>query len=176
MENSADQAALSFLDRAGYSAEGLMHFLERLENQELVPTDRQVEYVRTHPLTRDRVDAVRNHVAHSPNTGKPFPAGYDEMLARVKAKLFGFLSPAVAMRRFPAEDQSIAARYGRTVAQYKQGAFDAALSEVDGLIAAEPDNPFLQELKGQLLLASGRLDEARPAIERAAELRPGEPL
>src|SRR3546814_13684200 len=107
MENSADQAALSFLDRAGYSAEGLMHFLERLENQELVPTDRQVEYVRTHPLTRDRVDAVRKHVAHSPNTGKPFPARYDEKLARVKAKLFWFLSPAVAMSTTAAQEQNI---------------------------------------------------------------------
>src|SRR3546814_11794452 len=101
MENSADQAALSFLDRAGYSAEGLMHFLERLENQELVPTDRQVEYVRTHPLTRHRVAAVRNHVAHSPNTGKPSPAGYHEVLPRVNAKLSRFLSQAGVMRRLP---------------------------------------------------------------------------
>src|SRR3546814_9836607 len=44
-----------------------------------------------------------------------------------------------------------------------------SLSEVDGLIAAEPDNPFFHELKGQMLLESGRLDEARPAYERAVE-------
>ncbi|HET8727642.1 MAG TPA: M48 family metalloprotease, partial [Alphaproteobacteria bacterium] len=95
MENSADQAGLAYLDRAGYSAEGLLHFLERLENQELVPSSREAEYVRTHPLTHDRVEAVRERVAHSPNTGKPFPPDYDEMLVRVKAKLFGFLQPQV---------------------------------------------------------------------------------
>jgi len=175
MENAADQAALTLLDRAGYSAEGLATFLERLEDQELVPTDRQVEYVRTHPLTLDRIDVVRNHVATSPNTGRPFPPAYDEMLARVKAKLFGFLSPQIAMRRYPPDDQSVAARYARAVAEYKRGAIQTAITEVDALIAQEPENPFFHELRGQMLLESGRLDEARPSYERAVALFPNEP-
>ncbi|MEM1400386.1 MAG: M48 family metalloprotease, partial [Pseudomonadota bacterium] len=59
MENSADQAALTYLDRANYSSEGLARFLERLADEELVPVEFQSEYVRTHPLTIDRVNAVR---------------------------------------------------------------------------------------------------------------------
>ncbi|HET8729188.1 MAG TPA: tetratricopeptide repeat protein, partial [Alphaproteobacteria bacterium] len=157
-------------------AEGLLHFLERLENQELVPTNRQVEYVRTHPLTQDRVDTVRNHVAHSPNTGSPFPPGYDDMLARVKAKLFGFLSPQIAMRRYQAGDTGIPARYARAIAEYKGGDISKALAAMDGLIAEEPENPFFHELKGQMLLETGRLSEARPFYERAVELYPREPL
>lgn len=175
MENSADQAALGFLDAAGYSAEGLATFLARLENQELVPSSREAEYVRTHPLTHDRVEAVRERVAHSRNTGKPFPPAYDEMMVRMKAKLFGFLQPHVALRRY-ADDDSIAGRYARAIAEYRGGDLGEAIAAVDRLIAVEPQNPYFHELKGQILLESGRLAEARPAYEKAVSLLPDSPL
>ena len=50
MENAADQAALSYLDRASISSRGLATFLETLADQELVPESRQVEYVPDPPL------------------------------------------------------------------------------------------------------------------------------
>lgn len=176
MESAADQAAMSYLDRVGYSSEGLLTFLEQLADQELVPESRQVEYVRTHPLTQDRVATVRHHVQNSPLTGEPYPAGYVESLARIQAKLYGFLMPQVAMRRYPETDTSFAGHYGRTIAQYRRGDFDAALAGIDALIGAEPQNPYFHELKGQILLETGRLEQAREPYERAVELLPREPL
>ena len=176
MENAADQAALSYLDRAGISSEGMLSFLEKLEDQELVPESRQVEYVRTHPITRDRVDAVRSHVSRSPYTGQPLPAEVEEGFRRMQAKLLGFLEPRRALQRYPEDDDSVAGRYGRAIALYRQGQLEVALAAMDELIAEEPDNPFFLELKGQMLLEHGRLAEARPYYEQALQLYPREPL
>ncbi len=176
MESAADQAALSYLDRAGMSSEGLLTFLETLSGQELVPVSRQVEYVRTHPLTMDRIDAVRRHVEQSPYTGAPMPAGFVERFDRMQAKLTGFLRPHLVARDYPAGDTSVAARYARAIAAYRQGDVDASLAGIDALIAEEPSNPYFHELRGQILLENGRLAEARPAYQRAVELEPDEPL
>lgn len=176
MESAADQAGLSFLERAGYSAEGLLTFLDLLADQDLLPESRQVEYIRTHPLTSDRIRLVANHVAQSRMTGQPLPAGFDDLFARLQAKLIGFMDPQQALRRYPASDTSIAGRYARAIATFQRGDLAVALSSVDALIAEEPQNPFFHELRGQLLLETGRAAEARPSYDRALQLLPGEPL
>ena len=70
-EAAADIAALKFLDKTGQSAEGMLAFLEKLSDQELLSPAQQNPYVRSHPLTRDRVATVAYHVANSPHSGKP---------------------------------------------------------------------------------------------------------
>ncbi len=52
------------------------------------------------------------------------------------------------------------ARYARAYAYRKEALIDKALVEADALIASEPDNPYFLELKGQVLLESGRPNEA----------------
>ncbi|HYE00852.1 MAG TPA: M48 family metalloprotease, partial [Alphaproteobacteria bacterium] len=73
-EASADQAALSYLDANQLSARGLMNFLKKLEDQELLPEGKDSAYWRTHPLSRERVQAVRAHVDRSRWSDKPYPA------------------------------------------------------------------------------------------------------
>lgn len=175
-ESAADQAALTYLDKAGMSAEGLLRFLERLADQELLPASQQDPFIRTHPLTQDRISAVRHHVETSPHTGKPLPAAFHEMHRRMQAKLLGFLHPQTALRRFWADDTSVAARYGRAIALYRQSDLAGALPLIDALIAEEPDNPFFHELKGQMLFEHGRIGEALEPYRRAVELMPDSAL
>ncbi|NDD42420.1 MAG: hypothetical protein EBZ27_07260, partial [Rhodobacteraceae bacterium] len=52
-EASADGAALRYLERAGVDPTAMARVLDRFAGQELLSTDRQDPYVRTHPLTRD---------------------------------------------------------------------------------------------------------------------------
>ena len=107
-ESTADQAALNYMDQAGISARGLLNFLEKLGNQDLRPTDRQDAFVRTHPLTLDRIESVRYHVEHSPVSSKKLPASYDDMHARMRAKLLGFVQPQIALQRFRELDAGVA--------------------------------------------------------------------
>jgi len=175
-EASADAAALKFLDSSGFSARGMVEFFEKLSGQELLPQSRQDEYVRTHPLTQDRIDAVRRHWETSPFRDVKMPEKFSVMHERMKAKLLGFLQPETALLRFAEKDPRISARYARAIALYRTGKTDKALAMVDGLIKAEPDNPFFFELKGQIQFENGRIEDSLVNYRKATEMLPDSAL
>ncbi len=168
-ESSADQAALRFFETAQLSPKGLGTFFEKLESEEMLPMDQQSEYMRTHPLTRDRIDAVRQRADQSPYGKKAFPATWTEQHKRMKAKLAGFLTPNQIPWIYDDRDNSIPAQYAKTIAAYRNHDIQPALKGIDSLIAAEPGNPYFQELKGQMLVDFGRVSEALPYYKKAAD-------
>lgn len=172
-ESSADHAGLSYLDKAGISARGLLAFLEKLDAQNpLLTKDPEVGYATTHPLNRERLDAIRDFIAHSRNSDKTLPPQVEDGLKRIQAKLFAYLDPNAALRKYRVEDPSIVARYGRAYAYFRQGDGRNALPLVDGLIASEPKNAFFYELKGDLMLQTARPADAVPSYRKAVELAP----
>ena len=172
-ESAADQAALSFLDRTGQSARGMMEFLTVLKDEELLVVDRQSPYVRTHPLTRDRIEQVRNHVAGSRFSDVPVRPEFAGMHRRMRAKLFGFLSPpSRTLKRYKSGNGSLEARYARAIAYYRIPDLAKALPLIDGLIAEHPEDPYFHELKGQILFENGRGAEALGPYARAVDLLP----
>jgi predicted Zn-dependent protease len=176
-ESSADQAALNFLTRSRQSAKGLSEFFDILGDQEALVVGRQDPYVRTHPMTRDRAEFVKNFVAQSPLANAPEPARFDEEYRRMHAKLFGFIEPLDrVLKQYKTEDASLYSRYARAIAYYRISQLDKAMPLIDSLIAEEPNNPFFYELKGQMLFENGRVKEALAPYERMVALAPNEPL
>ncbi len=175
-ENAADQAAVTFLARAGWSPAGLLRLMERLQAQEALLTEKQDPYLRTHPLTRDRIEFLRERLAESRHAQTPMPPELEEAFRMVRAKLVGFLEPASVPRLYPPSDQSAPARYARAILAFRQGRTDEAVAGLDGLIAERPASPWLHELKGQVLFESGRVRESIEPYRRAARLAPGEGL
>jgi predicted Zn-dependent protease len=176
VEASADSAGMSFLDRAGISVKGMLEFFNKLEGQEMLPTDRQDEYVRTHPLTQDRVDAVQQHLDASPIKDAKLPDKFYKMHERMKAKLLGYLQPETALLRYTDQDPRLPARYARAIALYRTGQTDHAIELTDGLIREEPSNPFFYELKAQIEFESGRIEEAIQNYKKANDLLPDSSL
>lgn len=176
-EGSADQAGLSFLDSTQQTAKGLVEFFEILGDQELLVAARQDPYVRTHPLTRDRVSNIREHVAHSKWTNAPTRPEFVEMHKRMRAKLFAFLeSPVRTLQRYKETDNSLDSRYARAIAAYRKPDMATALPLIDGLIAERPNDPYFHELKGQMLFENGRGGEAIAPYRKASELLPNNAL
>lgn len=172
-EGSADEAAMKYLENLGWSSEGLLKMMQRLAGQELLPENRQVEYVRTHPLTRNRIEAIRNFVeTRSQNNGKPLPENFYDLHERMVAKLMGFMRPSNALRRYPATDNAIPARYARAIALYRTGRAAEAVTMTDALIAAEKDNAYFHELKGQILFEEGQAADAVAPYREAVRLNP----
>ena len=94
-----------------------------------------------------------------------------------KAKLYGYLAtPAQTLRSYPEPLTAEPARYARAYAYHKDSRMDDAIAEADALLAAEPDNPYFLELKGQVLLESGKPVEALEPLRRAAALTGNNPL
>lgn len=176
-EQSADQAAIKLLDRTGQSSRGLLNFLRYMSQQEMLTVNRQDRYLLTHPLTRDRLLFVENHVTRSPNSARPVPADIQRMQQRMIAKLDGFIDPpATTLAKYKADDPSVKARYARAVALYRIPDLVNALAAIDGLIAEYPRDPYFHELKGQMLFENGRLEAALPKYEMAVRLAPNAPL
>jgi predicted Zn-dependent protease len=176
-EASADHAALDFLDDTHQSARGLLKFFETLQTEELLEGDHLNPYLRDHPLTSQRIEYVSEHVKHSPYSNVPDPPQYVAMLKLMKMKLAAFLDPpATTLARYPDNDNSMIARYARAIAYYRIPELDKALPIIDGLIRDYPQNPFFEELKGQMLFENGRVAEAIAPYDAAVRLDPGAPL
>ncbi len=172
-ESSADQAGLSYMEQSGLSARGMITFLEKLGlADDPLLNDRDAGYRRTHPLTRERIESVRSFVEHSRNADKPIPPAWNESFHRIQAKLYAYLDPNGALRRYRADDRSTVARYGRAYAHFRRGEVKQALPLVDGLIAEEPRNAFLHEMKADLMLQNGRAADAVAPYRKAIELQP----
>ncbi len=176
-ESAADQAGLKFLEATGQSGEGLVSFLEYLGDQEALITKNKDPYVRSHPVTSDRVAALREAVESSPHAhAEPSPE-YLEIFKRMQAKLGGYLNqPYVTFQKYPPGDQSLYGRYARAYAYHQQHEFDLAMAEAESLLKDYPNDPFFWELKGFLLFENGMIRESIPPYQRSVELKDDEPL
>ncbi|HXQ50568.1 MAG TPA: M48 family metalloprotease [Stellaceae bacterium] len=176
-EASADHAAMTFLDRAHLSARGLLEFFGILEKEEMLAGQREDPYLRTHPLTRDRINYVRDHVEHSQWSNVPDPPDWIAMHKLMKAKLAAFLdAPSQTLAAYKEDDNSVPARYARAIAYYRIPQLKNALELIDGLIKDAPNDPYFQELKGQMLFENGRVKDAIAPYERAVALKPDSAL
>lgn len=176
-EASADQAAATYLEKAGMSGKGLVSFFDNLRYQEVFADARKYPYFRSHPLTSDRIEALRLRVDKQPHFGAADSpealAEHAVMVAKVKA----FMDyPQQTFMDYKESDASFPARYARAIAYYKASQPDKAVTLIDALIADHPENPYLFELKGQVLFESGRIKEAEPAYRQAVTLKPDAPL
>lgn len=179
-EGSADAAAAKYLSAAGISGRGLLSFfdkLSRLESNYAVSRDAEMEYVRSHPLTNDRIATLRDSFERDPAWTTPDDPTMDARFQRIRAKLKGYLDePAQTLRSYPPSDISVPARYARAYAYHKQAQVDKALAETRALIAASPSDPYFLELEGQILLESGRPQEALATLRKATALTNSQPL
>ena len=176
-EMAADQAAMRLLDLTGQSSAGMLEFLEVIADQEFLMDTNQDPYLRTHPITAERIAAVRHHIAQSNTSNQPDRAEFVAAHKRMHAKLRGFLDqPKATLRRYPPSDKSVEARYARAAAYHRRADLERALVEIDSLLAEQPNDPYFNELKGQILYEHGKVADSIPLYERAVRLRPGSPL
>ena len=172
-ESSADQAGAKYLSKAGVSGRGLLKFFSKLQNQEYrLAVYSQDSYGRTHPLSRERIQSLQQEFQNDAAWSKPVDPELEARFERVKAKLLGFIDPRQATIKYPESDQSVPAHYARAYAYHVGGYPDKALSEADDLLAVNPHDPYFLELKGQVLLESGKPAEALPVL-REATVRSG---
>ncbi len=158
-EKQADLAGTEFMDAAGISSEGMLKFMKKLEGQELLVTDRQDPYLRSHPLTRDRIAFMHQHVETSPYTHKTVSPEWEERFKRMQAKLRGFLdNPGRTLQMYPETNTAPEALYARAIALFRQGYAKKAIPVLDQLLATAPKDPYYLELKGQILFESGDAD------------------
>ena len=176
-EDQADHAGVKFLNATGQSPRGMVELFKRLSNEVLFNSRYIDPYMQTHPMPADRVAALETLARASPYWDRKDPP---ELVLRhelMRAKLSGFLErPDTIARRYPASDHSLPARYARAISTYLHSDLRQALAQIDGLIQAQPNNPYFYELKGQALLEGGHASEAVAPLRQAVQLSHSNPL
>ena len=175
-ESRADQAGATLLDKAGLSGKGLADFFDNFRYQEVFDEARRFAYFRSHPISSDRIEALRRRVEVQPGYNKTDSAEAIAEHAIMKAKLDGFLNPQTAIAKYSEKATDYPSRYARAIAYYQLKEPDKALKLIDVLLSEQPDNPYLWELKGQILFEFGRTDEAEAPQRKSVALKPEAPL
>ena len=176
-EASADQAAATALEKAHLSGRGLVEFFDYYRYQEAFADAHKFRFFLDHPLSEERITALQQRVEKSPYYNEvDSPQALAEHAIMV-AKLKAFMDlPQQTFVTYKETDSSFPARYARAIAYYRELETDRALKLTDGLIADYPNNPYLYELKGQILFESAHPKEAAEALTHAVALKPKAPL
>ncbi|MGB7245035.1 MAG: M48 family metalloprotease [Sulfitobacter sp.] len=175
-EASADQSGVRYLKTAGISPEGLLAVLQIFRGQEALSESRQDPYLRSHPLSRDRIRAAEAFITAYGNTFTANPTA-DYWYARVKGKLSAFTrSPKWTLRRAGETGYKDVRLLRQAVALHKQSRTKKALAAIDGAIATRPTDPFLHDLRGQILIETRNFGAAVAAYKRAVQLAPNDAL
>ena len=175
-EAAADASGLRYMAEAGVDPKAAVDVLDLFRGQEALSAPRRDPYVRTHPLTRDRMRAVEGLAAGLRILPRD-RSGDEYWFQRAKGKLEALIrSPRETLRKGKRSDGSDIAVMRRAIAYHRQANADRARSEIDTLARMRPTDPFVHELRGQILVESRALGPAVQAYARAVELRPRDPL
>ena len=165
-ENSADSIAVDLAKKSGIAVKGLYNVMKKIEKEERLRIDDLPSYLRSHPLTRDRMNFLEQ-ASKEDST----PIKNDEEFDLIKAKLYAFLKPP-AETRVVYKGTALPDIYANAIADFKETKIKDALDKTNQLIEAKPKNPYFYELKGQILFETGQIDESIKAYEKAYQLLP----
>ncbi|CUH77612.1 M48 family metalloprotease [Tropicibacter naphthalenivorans] len=174
-ESAADMSSVRYLSRAGINPQGAVEVQDLFRGQEALSSARQDPYMRSHPLSRDRLRALKGLVAAAPSHPPNAAANY--WYARARGKLTAFKrAPSWTLRRLKDSGSQDIALMREAVAYHRQSNLKKALTAIDGALALRKGDPFLMELKGQILLESRQFGAAVQVYQSAAKAAPREAL
>ena len=188
MEREADRTGLSLMTDAGYAPAGMPAMFDKLDAASRLNDSGGFPYLRSHPLTVDRIGEARQNVQATGAAATPPPAPLLHTLMQGRARVL--MDPsATALRRLQDFDaratqpelalaDRLAALYTSALASGLLRDFaraDGAVAAAQSLLAAAPqplaqDPPTrraLARLAVQLALARGDLARATTALEAA---------
>lgn len=171
-EAAADQAAVEFLNGAGVDPAGMLEVLQTLQREQNIFADTD-EYLRSHPLSENRMRALEIEVSRSPARGGKVSDQMRYWHGRMRAKLDGFLGGTSTTKTYGNREFDL---YREAIALHRVSNIDGAVAAIDQLISMRPDDPYYWELKGQILRENGRSPRDVEPYRRAAQLAPDDIL
>lgn len=169
-EEAADQHAVAYLDKMRYPADGLVNLLEFFESELVGYKDQLDEYLMSHPISRKRIDLIKTRTAGKNFSDKRINQKLQPRMDRVLAKLEGFIeNPDNLLQKYKNQNDDVA-NYIKSIAFFRKGKADEALKLLDEIIAENPRDGFLFELRGEILFGSGRVEDSIISYNQAIKL------
>ncbi|HTT96789.1 MAG TPA: M48 family metalloprotease [Rhizomicrobium sp.] len=173
-EATADQMGQRYLRETHQSGEGMVHIFERMANES---ARAHVDALATdHPADRDRVVALQAIADASPYANVMDTPEAQHEFDMIKAKMLGYLAPVKdVLVYYPPKNQSKPARYARAMAYMRQPNLKMALSEINSLIAEEPNNPYFHEMLGQIYVEMSQPEKGIGPYQKSVDILPDAP-
>ena len=175
-EREADRIGFQTLQAAGFDVRGMPAFFEKLQRFTRVSDDGSAPgYLRSHPLTADRVADAQNRAQNAPYHQHADSIGFHLVRAKLRAESSDpreavmFFKSVLADRRFANET---AAHYGLAVALLRNRQIAEAKAESEKLRAGPVKNPMIDALAGRVLQAAGEGPAAIALIKDAMGRNP----
>lgn len=172
-ERESDRLAFDMLGRAGFDERGMAGFFGRLQQSVRLYENNAVAYLRTHPLSGERLADMQNREVGL--NYRQVPDSLDFHLIRAKLRAAQG-RPVDAVKEFSEQLSAgkyvteAAAHYGLAFAHFRNRAWADAQREVDAARAKGAASPILEHLAADVRVAGGKGEEGL-RIYRAAMSR-----
>ncbi len=177
-EREADRMGYQTLASAGYNVRGMGDFFGRLQQAGRVYENNAPVYLRSHPLTVERISDMQNRADGSPYRQVADSVDFHLVRARIRVQASGAreavgdFGTQLREKKYASE---AASRYGLAYSLLRAKEVAAAQREVEALLALKLSSPMIAGLAAETRLASG--DQAgalliyRDALQRYPQSR-----
>lgn len=153
-EMEADRIGINLLVKSGFDARAMPAFFERLQRANSLLEGNAPSYLRTHPLTSDRIADVENRVQPLPFKLVADSLGFQLVRAKLLTlqkspnEAVAYFTSALGPNKF---GNPVAHRYGLVLALLRLHQHERAAQEFATLYKQAPHHPMLETLAGQLM-------------------------
>ena len=174
-EREADRVGLQILNNAGFDTRAMPAFFDKLIKGTRFYEGSAPSFLRTHPLTTERIADVRNRVEQTPYRQVTDSPEFNFTRAKLRATT-GSPNQAVEWFRDILDEKKYvdeaSQRYGLAVALMRANRLEDAREEVAWLRTKAPRNPMIETLAGNLLVAMGSQRQAESHFKQALTAYP----
>lgn len=156
-EREADRVGLQIMERAGFDPRAAAVFFERLQRATRFYETGAPSYLRTHPLTFERIADIQNRLQGASYRQVPDSLEFQLIRAKLKAQLdspaeaVAFFEESVSERKFLSE---VASRYGLAASLIRMKNYPRARAELDAVRKLAPASPIVETLACELAAAA----------------------
>lgn len=174
-EREADRIGLQILLHAGFDPRAMPLFFERLQRGTRAVETSAPTYLRTHPLTFERIADIENRIQDLSYKQSVDSLDFHLLRAKLRADrdapkdAIVYFEESVQQRKFSAEAGS---RYGLVATLMRQKDIARAEKEMATLRRLAPMSPIIENLAAQVKTAAGKPEEAVAIYHAAAQKFP----
>lgn len=172
-EREADRVGVQLLDSAGFDPRGMATFFERLQRATRVYEGGAPAYLRTHPLTFERIGDIQGRVEQMPYRQVPDSLDFQLIRAKLRAEndtpreAIAFFEASLGERKFLSETAS---RYGLVASLIRARDYERAKRELAPL--RKTASPIIENLACRIPDEAGDAAQALTCYEAARRLYP----
>ncbi len=177
-EREADRLGLDLMEKAGFDVRGMASFFERMLQFGRLYENNAPGYLRTHPMTTERITDMENRIAQRPY--RQVPDSTEFGLVRAKIRAYDG-TPGDAVADFVAQLKSgkyareADVRFGYAHALLRDNKLAAAAAELETLKRLKLNSPLLDSLTAQWQLkrkdVAGAIQTLQESMQRHPQAR-----